>query len=701
MEWQAKIHDLGYVKKKGEPPEKRGGFSHEYHICQLSLDLATCPGPISTMASALNCSARRLRLSVFTVPNASVATSWYAHCRSLSASVQRFDDEKPPRAVASDSSATSSSSQDGPKNDSSQGNSYTPPSSASSEWPFDSSASGASGTSFEDRGQASSSSSASTGSDTNPYKGLFDGSDPFPTIAVPRLSSNTSCSDSSPAESGKASWLSDQLDSLTISPRTSRTSNRPSLPSSADGRKKHSIPRSVLFADSENVRQSDDFRPRRSPEFTRKRFDRTPLTQQEANAFMSLLNQALAGTSSTTSTNTGFRTTSSDEQAQHTPFGSYTSLISSSKTQSGSRALLQAFAKRNRLKRFEEARAQRAKRFVREGLAAQIDPLQLEAGIDEAREQIAMCENLVELLEWTKKQVWGIASCHAPTRSENPADLARMISQTALANLSDSTDSTTASVPPKYGKDTPFYSSVLHLVFLAIRDRYRSPQVALSVARTTRSLGIESYVLGVTGSLYNEVLKTQWDWLGDLPGVVQTLRQARETGILSAPVKHSPTPNESAQDSQKSAYATSEDETIRETVDRIANDVRRYVLDQQLATDAQSKREYLYGENALDLLSAHGTSASEKKTPRIGTDWSQNWLLLNAEQATNLAGRPFRTMYKHRSRSEREQNDDHRPTRSHGAGERRSSPRFYNDAHRGPGERYPSTASRHLDQTSS
>ncbi len=27
--------------------------------------------------------------------------------------------------------------------------------------------------------------------------------------------------------------------------------------------------------------------------------------------------------------------------------------------------------------------------------------------MDEAREQIAMCENLAEVLEWAKKEVWG------------------------------------------------------------------------------------------------------------------------------------------------------------------------------------------------------------------------------------------------------------------------------------------------------
>lgn len=436
-------------------------------------------------------------------------------------------------------------------------------------------------------------------------------------MTVPKLGgASTSSLDPPSTTSDKASWLSDQLDSLTTAPRTPRATTRSSGLSAE--RKKHSIPRSVLFADSENARQSDDFKPRKPSTNARKRFDRSPLTQQEANAFMSLLNSALAGNSASSGSGTAGAASPGDA-AEHTPFGSYTSLISNPKTQSGSRALLQAFAKRNRLKRFEDARAQRAKRFVREGLAAQIDPVQLEAGIDEAREHIAMCENIADLLAFTKRQVWGIGS--TPKVSQ-PEHLAGMLSEASLDTAPSEKETA-----PKYGKDTPYYASVLHLVFVAMRDRYRSPQTALSVARTTRALGIESYVLGVTASLYNEVLKTQWDWLGDLPGVVSTLRQARETGILSAPTTNV-------------TSTGAEDDTIRDTVDRIANDVRTYVLEQQAA---RATRSYSYGAED-DLLSA-ASGAKE----RHGSEWSQNWLLANAEEATNLAGQPHRLMAEQRS----------------------------------------------------
>ncbi|TKY88512.1 hypothetical protein EX895_002500 [Sporisorium graminicola] len=576
------------------------------------------------MASALSRSAGRIRLAVAAVPHPSYAGTSYSSTRSLSASVRRWEDEKPkhPSSSSDPSSSTSATSdQVGSSNHSDDSSGYRPPSKSSGAWPYDSTSSTESQSS-----QSTTDAPSTTTSDSNPYSGLFDGNDPFPTVTVPKLGNASTSSLDSLASSDKASWLSDQLDSLTTSPRTPRATARSSAP--ADERKKHSIPRSVLFADSENARRSDDFRPRKtSATNARKRFDRSPLTQQEANAFMSLLNSALAGTSSSSSSSTDSTAASpsAGEATEHTPFGSYTSLISDPKTQSGSRALLQAFAKRNRLKRFEDARAQRAKRFVREGLAAQIDPLQLEAGIDEAREQIAMCENLAELLTWTKQQVWGIgATTMTPSQPEQLAD---MLSSTSLDPSTPST-AEAAEGGPRYGKDTPYYASVLHFVFLAIRDRYRSPQTALCVPRTTRALGIESYVLGMTASLYNEVLKTQWDWLGDLSGVVSTLRQARETGILA-----------STNAAGSTRLSSSEDDAIRETVDRIANDVRRYVLDQQISTDRAHQ---------IDALSAN-TRAAGKKTEGV-RGWSQNWLLANAEEATGLAGQPHRLTVEKRSR---------------------------------------------------
>ncbi len=277
---------------------------------------------------------------------------------------------------------------------------------------------------------------------------------------------------------------------------------------------------------------------------------------------------------------------------------------------------------------------------------------------------MAMCENLSELLEWAKREVWGIGTITAGEEGFRGL----LEEQSAEGKVEGKT--------PKYGKDTPFYPSVLHLLFLTIRDRYRAPHVALSIPRTTRALGIESYVLGVTGSLYNELLKTQWDWLGDLPGVVSTLRQARETGILSAPIRHTARNDEEKAKENGGLLAGSEDESIRETVDRIANEVRKYVLD----SHPQGEVDVLTGQ-PTDVL------AAEARKHRV-EDWSEKWLLEKAEEATGLAGKPFRLMQKRSSRF-----DKARSQYGSGDGERRPFNRR-SDGHqgreaRGGKERYP------------
>lgn len=626
------------------------------------------------MTSALGRSVRRWGLVAAASPP--TTGTLFATKRSLSVSFRRLDDDqKRPHPAASDEANHSSSSSQQLKesNDAVANADYQPPSSPSGAWPFDSASNSA------DSAQVSSDADSSS-STPSPYAGLFEGDNPFPKASVPKLGASSD----SASEDGKSSWLSDQLDALATSSRSSRSIGRSDRrnPNAVppEERGKNAIPRSVLFADDDAARQSDDFRPRKPSSAARKRLDRTPLTKQEANAFMSMLNEALAGTS-TPSSSAGNLANAAEGAAEHTPFGSYTSLISNPKTQSGSKALLQAFAKRNRLQRFEEARAQRAKRFVREGLAAQIDPLQLEAGIDEARERIAMCENLVELMEWAKKDVWGIDSVKPPPQDDAAID--------PESSLPSSTSDNEPAVGPQYGKDTPYYSAVIHLLFVAIRDRYRAPHVALSVARVTRSLGIESYVLGVTGSLYNEVLKTQWEWLGDLQGVVTTLRQARETGILSAPIKHAAAPSGlGVGTSGRSNFATSEDETIRETVDRIANEVRKYVLDQQMASDPDFKRDYLYASDRADVLGG-GEAQEATRVERTTANWSHKWLLANAEEATSLAGQPFRLLQRQR-----------RTEGGRAAGDSRSHGSSGNGGYRGTYSRGSGGADRHPSRAS-
>ncbi|KAI3481845.1 hypothetical protein L1887_55494 [Cichorium endivia] len=349
-------------------------------------------------------------------------------------------------------------------------------------------------------------------------------------MAVGSSSSSADSTQDGAATPKTGSWLTEQLDSLSSSSRTSRVIGRsarlnPNQKISESERRKHLVPRSVLFADGEAARHSDDLRPRKASNSPRKRLDRTPLTKQEANAFMSLLNQALAGTSTVSSAASMQGDPAEDSSAL--PFGSYTSLISNPKTQTGSKALLQAFAKRNRIQRFEAGQGA-ASQKVRKGGSG---------GSDRSASARGGHRRGARTHRHVRKSRRAARLCQA--RAE-----------------SDARKPKTAG--PKYGKDTPYYSSVLQLLFVAIRDRYRAPHVALSLPRVTRSLGIESYVLGVTGLLYNE-------------------------------------------------------------------------------------RRHMYG-GALDDVLGGAAHQAEMPKSELTEDWSHTWLLANADEASALAGQPFRLL---------------------------------------------------------
>ncbi|PWY99633.1 hypothetical protein BCV70DRAFT_200558 [Testicularia cyperi] len=580
---------------------------------------------------------------------------------SFTTSAKRFDEDRSSKDDSQDPSASSSApASSSPSSSISSTPSkptYQPPSLHRGAWPFDSSDSSAS------------SDSQNSPADDNPYADLLSGDNPFPTVDSPNRSS--------------VSWLSHKLDSLaspSAAPSSDASRNRRSTrPQAAwDGGKqrrgpgsgssgKNLVPRSVLFADS-NAMTPEELRVRSS--HRRKRYDRTPLTQQEANAFMSLLNQALSGSPSESgaasassspsssslldSSSDSLRRDQNDPNAEEEkPFGAYTSFISNPRTEQGGRNLLQAFANRNRLARFEESRRAREKRFVREGLAAQISHAELEAGIDEARECISMCENLAEVVEFARKDVWGLlpsrpatatASSNTTTKVQQSEEVTQS-SQTEEQAVDSTAEQSAAAVPaeekppgPRFGRQTPFYAPVLHLLFVTIRDRYRSPWVALTIPKVTKNLGVESYVLGMTSNLTNEVIKTQWDFLGDLTGVLSTLQQARDIGILSSSSAFSSTgrggrdgPSD-ADVSTSTTLGSAGEDTIRGTVDRIINEVRKHVLEQNTRASA----------------GVFGGSSST-----TSTDWYSQALLSQTHQASKLAGytpRPRPSSYSSRDR---------------------------------------------------
>lgn len=137
-------------------------------------------------------------------------------------------------------------------------------------------------------------------------------------------------------------------------------------------------------------------------------------------------------------------------------------------------------------KRFEE---------LRDGIASHISVAEMDAHTDRIWSELFELQSANEVWCWTETNVW--------------ADSAR------------------------YGVSTPLYAPALHLVFLALRDRFRAPHAALAVYHHTRTQGEEAFMLGCTVSMFAEAIRTSWMCFRDAQGVLYYVNEARRVGLLS------------------------------------------------------------------------------------------------------------------------------------------------------------------------
>ncbi|PWN51728.1 hypothetical protein IE53DRAFT_385909 [Violaceomyces palustris] len=451
---------------------------------------------------------------------------------------------------------------------------------------------------------------------------LFSGDEPFPQT------------EGAKSRGGSAKWLSEKLYPTSASRDRER-------PFALRGRER----------EAQGGRRGDQDRyALSSSSWKKKAYSNKPLTEKESELFAKIFDAVIYGSeggvndkASTTASEATGRPLSKQEFGAFSSFGSHTS------PKDKSRNLLEVFASRNKLTPWQRSRLQPrggGSRYVREGLAAQISTEEMDEGVDRAREELVMCENEFEVWEWAKREVWGIqhhgddhpskvARMFSPAQvreeiegratktevgegqerkdgvagpdegeegaeagvSENPEDSSpRDPSEsppplTSQADQVEDGSKSKKSQSPRFGMRTPFYPVVLQLLFTTLRDRYNSPHSALAVLPITKSLGVESYVLGCTAQLYVEILKTRWQWMGDVKGCRDAVKQARESGVLGDPasLKRSSTDSlddlfqkpglsPSSSSSSSSSSLKNEDEPIRETVEKIREECRRSII---------------------------------------------------------------------------------------------------------------------------
>lgn len=123
------------------------------------------------------------------------------------------------------------------------------------------------------------------------------------------------------------------------------------------------------------------------------------------------------------------------------------------------------------------------------------------------RELIASQRTDLDILEWLNRTYF----------TSNP-------STSIGADEKDIDAATSVALTSSYPLVLAYAISVLHLQF-------RNPHAALAVFDTVRRYSLESYLVGCTTSVYNEMLRARWEGLGDLKGVEEGLEEMGRRGV--------------------------------------------------------------------------------------------------------------------------------------------------------------------------
>lgn len=297
---------------------------------------------------------------------------------------------------------------------------------------------------------------------------------------------------------------------------------------------------------------------------------------------------------------------------------------------------LSGFAARNRVRGKQMTRDRHGSRAaqLREDLAGKISPEDLEAGVDRAKEEMAMCESEPELWDWARREVWGLSSSDAKKKSqasETGASGSSTGAESVDSTAESALESSKALVPeePKYGVATPFYAPVLHALHVELRDTFRAPLAALAVPRITRGAGLRSFVLGCTSALYAECIRTRWECLGDVHGAAQALREARDAGFVGL----------SAAGTAGAIGSRTEDEPLREVVERVRTEVRAALLG-RLSSSPSSEGEII--DDFLPSLPSSSSSASWAQQQEVKLSTAAQEQLRLVEEMGRIAGKPSR-----------------------------------------------------------
>lgn len=177
-----------------------------------------------------------------------------------------------------------------------------------------------------------------------------------------------------------------------------------------------------------------------------------------------------------------------------------------------------------------------------EGIGSDLSEEDIEAGVDQARQEMNLQMNEADLWAWAAKEIWAFdekrhrkGSAAARQKMQPPAETpAEAGEEAGTATATAKEEEEPVLYQAAYGMGTPFYGPVLHQLLIHFRDRLKSPTSALAVLQITRALGPRSLVLGCTAELYTEAIRTRWEEWRDARGCLELLKEARGVGIVDS-----------------------------------------------------------------------------------------------------------------------------------------------------------------------
>jgi hypothetical protein len=173
--------------------------------------------------------------------------------------------------------------------------------------------------------------------------------------------------------------------------------------------------------------------------------------------------------------------------------------------------------------------------------------------LDKKKEEIDLCDTDQQLLQWAMREVFGekrteskltatISTADASASAQDPNVDGSTVQVEKSADHPSSAESSSPGVTNASAEavgpisdqsiiQSPTYPHLIALLMRAFRDRYKDPNLALSIFDHARHLSIVSYVFGCTTAAYNELIETRWRCFRNAQGVLDALVEMSVNGV--------------------------------------------------------------------------------------------------------------------------------------------------------------------------